>query len=165
MSLLNDLAFADFDGEVAATRRVLARLPDDQFGWKPHEKSKPLGELATHCVELMAWQVQVLTGPDIDFATSKLARVDAKTSEALVKAFDAGVEAVRGALASVDASRLGEDWTLRFGDRVVFTRPRAVVFRSFGLSHIAHHRAQLTVYLRLLGVPVPPVYGPSADEQ
>lgn len=165
MTTFKDLAFADFDMEVAATRRVLARLPDAEFGWKPHEKSTTLGELGAHIVNTFSWQTIVLTTDGIDFAASPPPRIEAASSQALVAAFDAKVPEVRAALDAADEAALGRDFTLRMGERVIFTRPRAVAFRSFGLSHVAHHRAQLTVYLRLLGLPVPPVYGPTADER
>jgi uncharacterized damage-inducible protein DinB len=108
--------------------------------------------------------VQVLTAPELNFAALP-PRPSRGTAAELVEAWDAALVEVKAALGSVDPGTLADEWTLRVGDHVVFTRPRAVVFRSFGMSHMAHHRGQLTVYLRLLGVPVPSVYGPTADER
>jgi len=165
MASLKELPLADFELEVATTKRVLERVPPDQFSWKPHAKSRTLGELATHLADVLGMQIAVLTADELDLATSPPPDSAAGSREALLDAFDANLAGVRAAIAAVDESALTRDWTLRYGDHVVFTLPKLVAFRTLGLSHIAHHRGQLTVYLRLLDVPVPSVYGPTADEQ
>lgn len=165
MAQLTDLPLADVEQELATTRRVLERIPDEHFGWKPHEKSMTLGELARHLVNVTSLQVAVLVEDGIDFASAPPPSVVAESRSALLDEFDASAAALRNALQSVDDAALERDWTLRSGSQVIFTRPRLVVLRSFGLSHLAHHRGQLTVYLRMLDVPLPPVYGPTADER
>jgi uncharacterized damage-inducible protein DinB len=164
-SRLKETVFADVDHELATTRRVLERVPDEQLGWKPHEKSMALGELATHIANLVRWQVATLREDGYDFATSPAPMRAVESREALLAMFDRNVAELHSALADVDDAALSRDWTLRHGEHVIFTRPKSLVFRSFGLSHMAHHRGQLTVYLRLLDVPLPPVYGPTADER
>ena len=162
---LKQLLFADFDQELATTRRVLERIPDDKLGWKPHEKSMALGGLGTHLANLVRWQVSMLRQDDYDFAANAPRMNAMESREALLAFFDANVADLRGALEELSDEALSSDWTLRRGEQVIFKRPRAQVLRSFGLSHMAHHRGQLTVYLRLLDVPLPPVYGPTADER
>ena len=162
---LKELLFADLESELATTRRVLERVPDEQLAWKPHEKSMALGSLATHIANLVRWQVGILRDDVYDFAKSPPSMTAAPSREALLAMFDANLADVRAAFAEMGDEALSRDWTLRNGDHVVFTRPKSLVFRSFGLMHIAHHRGQLTVYLRQLDVPLPPVYGPTADER
>lgn len=161
------LAFGDLEKELASTRRVLERLPADKFDWKPHEKSFSLGTLAFHVANLLFWQKIAFTETGFDLAASpppeKGANLPGK--EELLKKFDENAEALRAVLADVTEENLGEPWALRHGDHEIFTSTRFEVLRSFGISHMVHHRGQLTVYLRLLDVPVPGVYGPSADER
>jgi uncharacterized damage-inducible protein DinB len=162
---LKQQLFADLDHELATTRRVLERIPNEHLAWKPHEKSMALGALGTHLANLVRWQVSVLTQAEYDFAAAEPRMTPAPSREALLEAFDRNVAALRSVIGGVTDATLATDWTLRNGEHVVFKRPKAQVFRSFGLSHMAHHRGQLTVYLRLLDVPVPSVYGPTADER
>lgn len=164
MAQPTDLSLADVDDELDTTRRVLERLPEEQLSWKPHDKSRTVGELGAHIADVVALQVAVLTQDELDFGGSPPPSLSPESKSGILAGFDANVEDLRAALQGVDESVLSEDWTLRVGDHVVFTSPRLVVFRSFGLGHIGHHRGQLSVYLRLLDVPVPPVYGPTADE-
>lgn len=161
------LAFGDLEHELASTRRVLERLPEDKFGWKPHEKSYSLGTLAFHIANLVFWQKISFTESGFDLAGSPPPEkgADLPGKEELLKKFDENVEALHAALAEVADEHLGEPWTLRHGEHEIFTSKRADVMRRFGISHMVHHRGQLTVYLRLLDIPVPGVYGPSADEQ
>ena len=151
----------DFDQEMAATRRVLERVPGDRGEWRPHPKSFPLAHLAQLVAGMPGWLVGMVRAPHIDLAASPPYSV--QPTEALVAAFDRGVAAGREALASLTAAALDEPWSLRHGERVLMTQPRGEVVRSH-LHHIVHHRAQLGVYLRLLDVPVPCMYGPTADE-
>jgi uncharacterized damage-inducible protein DinB len=162
---LKTLLFADLEHELATTRRVLERIPDEKLAWTPHEKSTTLGGLGTHLANLVGWQISIITQQVHDFAASPPPRDTAESVEALLALYDRNVAGLNAALATMDDAALQRDWTLRFGDRVILSRPKAVAFRSFGLSHMAHHRGQLTVYLRLLDVPVPQVYGPTADER
>lgn len=154
----------EFDHEMRGTRRVLERVPLERYDWTPHAKSFSLGRLANHLATIPRWGVVALTAPEFDFAQPGPAATPATTQEALLAAFDEKVAAARGALSGASDAALGEPWTLRNGDHVVFTLPRAVVLRNMVLNHNVHHRGQMTVCLRLLDVPVPGLYGPSADE-
>ena len=154
----------EFGHEMAGTRRVLERVPDEHLDWRPHEKSFTLRELATHVATLPRWIRVFLTTPEVDYLT--LPKTEPGTSAAdLVARFDALVDEAREQIAGSSADAWEEEWTLRFGEEVVFALPRAAAYRSFVMSHLIHHRAQLTIYLRLLDVPVPGLYGPSADEK
>jgi uncharacterized damage-inducible protein DinB len=158
------IAFADLESEFAATRRVIERVPEDKFVWKPHEKSYTLGALTAHVANLVGWQLMIVEGDGIDLATMPRDRLQLGKSEILAK-FEDNVAQLRKAVAALSDADLARPWTLRFGERVVFTQPKSNVLRSAGINHMVHHRAQLGVYLRLLDVPVPPTYGPTADEQ
>lgn len=164
MSTMKQIVFSDFDRELATTRRMLSRVPAEHFDWQPHEKSMTLGALSAHMVNLLNWQLVTLEDDHIDFAASA-PRVPIPTNtEELLASFDAYATKVNEALAATDDVALEETWTLRNGERVMFQMPKRAVFRM-GISHIVHHRGQLSVYLRLLDVPVPPSYGPTADER
>ena len=158
------LAFGDAEREMATTRRMLERLPNDSWDWQPHVKSFTLGQLACHLVDLLWWQVVTLEQPGIDTA-KPWPRTSSGNRDDLLAAFDAHVETLRATFAQTREATLEEPWTLSFGEHEVFTQPKGDVLRVFGLSHVAHHRGQLSVYLRMLDVPLPPSYGPSADEQ
>ena len=157
---------AEYDHEIATTRRLLERLPeggDGALAWKPHAKSMSLGGLATHVANIPTW-----TGPIVDQNVFDLndspAHAQEWTSRAAILAhFDDSCRAARRALDKSDAE-FAAMWTLKRGGHEVFSMPRVAVFRSFVLSHLIHHRGQLSVYLRLNDIPVPPIYGPSADE-
>lgn len=160
---LRQVALADLEHEISQTRRVLERVPDEHLSWKPHEKSFSLGALALHIANLLEWQRTILTTEELDVATTgRLSPPESR--EELLRTFDANADALRQALGAADDGALTEPWTLRNGEHTVFTLPRVAVLRSAGISHIVHHRGQLTVYLRLLDVPLPGVYGPTADE-
>ena len=153
----------EFDQEMASTRKVLERLPDEKLDFKPHEKSYSLLELASHVSNLPMWTGTTLTTTELDL-DQPWERELPTSREELLAEFDANAADAREVLAAARAQDLQVEWTLKSGDQVWFTEPRAAVFRSFVMSHLIHHRAQLTVYLRLLDVPVPGMYGPSADE-
>jgi uncharacterized damage-inducible protein DinB len=158
------LGFGDFDNELANTRKVLERVPEDKLTWRPHAKSMTLGELALHVAGL-PWFFDVgVRQPGHDMAGWKKP-ADPTTRKEIVDKFDETSAEARKALGELKPEMLGEPWSLKMGDQVFFTLPRAAVLRTFALSHIIHHRAQLVVYLRLLDVPIPGLYGPSADEQ
>ena len=157
----------EFDHEMASTRKVLERIPDDKFEWRAHPKSNTLGWNANHLAELPGWSVSVLTQPEYDFAPKDGEPYKApslKTTKEILEVFDRNVATARKALAEVKDEIMGDMWTLRGGDRVIFTMPRAAVVRSFLMNHLIHHRAIVAVYLRLNDIPVPGMYGPSGEE-
>jgi len=144
---------------------MLERAPEEHYAWKPHEKSMSLGDLVAHLAHLLWWQKITLDEDELDMATPFPRRVIPENREALLQDFDTKAAALREVLDNFDVHDLAKDWTLRVGDQVFLKQPRAIIFRTFGISHMAHHRGQLSVYLRLLNVSVPPSYGPTADEQ
>ena len=154
----------EVDQEAKTTRRVLERVPQEHADWKPHPKSSSLSALAMHVANLPLWMSLSLTGTEFDLAALQPAREFAGTA-ALLEEFDRKMADARAALASASDEELGVLWTLRKGDYKVFTMPRTNVLRFFVMNHLIHHRGQLTVYLRLLDVPLPSVYGPTADER
>jgi len=162
---LNESILAEMEQEAIATRKTLERVPEDKFTWKPHEKSMSLGELASHVAEISTWTGASIKQDELDFATAGYKPFVPKTTAELVKFFDDNhAEAMKVLKENATDDVLNGMWTLKNGETVYFTMPRTAVMRGFVLSHLIHHRAQLGVYLRLLGVPVPSVYGPSADE-
>jgi uncharacterized damage-inducible protein DinB len=152
----------EFDVEMATTRKLLERVPGDKGAWKPHQKSFSLGHLAQLVAWMPGWIGTTLREPHIDLANS--GGYSLQSTDQLLKMFDANVQEARAALQSVTGAALDEPWSLKHGDRVLMTMPRGEVVRQH-LSHLAHHRGQLTVYLRLVDVPLPSVYGPTADER
>jgi len=151
----------EFDQEMASTRRLLERVPSDSGTWKPHEKSFALGHLAQLVTWMPGWIDQTLRQPAIDLTGGP--SYSFESTETLLGEFDQTVTETRDALESVTGPALEERWSLRMGDQVIFSARRAVAVRGH-LNHLIHHRGQLTVYLRLLDVPLPPIYGPTADE-
>jgi uncharacterized damage-inducible protein DinB len=164
---LRDAFLPEFDQEMATARKHLERVPEDKLAWKPHEKSGSMGWLAGHIADLPGWAVMGINQDSVDLAPggveSKPPTPPANRRELLDK-FDGNVKAAREAIAGVEDARLGENWSLLRNGKTVLTMPRAGVLRFFVLNHLVHHRAQLGVYLRLNGAPVPSTYGPSADE-
>jgi len=152
----------EFDQEMATTRRLLERVPTDKGPWKPHEKSFPLGHLAQLVAWMPEWIANSLREPHRDLATG--AGYSFQPTETLLSDFDGNVTAARDALASVTGAALEEDWELRHGNNVLLKSKRGPIVRMH-LRHLIHHRGQLTVYLRELDVPIPSIYGPSADER
>ncbi len=160
---LPELLFGDFEYEVAATRRTLERFPEAHADWRPHAKSRTLAELASHVAGLGGRGADIINNDDRDLATAQRPPV-LRTARELVETFDQGVARSREALKTLDEARVTGTWTLRAGPRVLMQGPRRVMLRTTFLSHMAHHRAQLGVDYRLLDVPVPGVYGPTADD-
>ncbi len=161
---LIDLLLPEFDREVGSTRRLLERIPDTALAWRPHERSMTLYALATHVVALPVWVDRVMAGTSFDLDTEPEA-ADAPTStDAVLHAFDQHAARARGLLSGRLDGELMAPWTLTRGTTIVMTAPRIVMLRYFMLNHLIHHRGQLTVYLRLRDVPLPAMYGPSADE-
>jgi uncharacterized damage-inducible protein DinB len=161
-----DALLPEFDREMGLTRRVLERVPDGQFDWHPHAKSMTLGRLAEHLAELPGWaRVSILEG-GIDMATGRPPDyVPPATRAAVLEMFDRHVGEARAALSGRTDAELMAPWTLKAQGKEIFTMPKAAVLRGFVMNHLIHHRGQMSVYLRLHDVPVPSIYGPSADEQ
>lgn len=162
---LKQVAAGDLPHELATTHRVLERIPDAHLGWKPHEKSMSLAELAGHLTNLLMWQRSIIEDDFYDLAANPEPAEPPATRDEILRTFDAYREALLSAFDRLEAGALHQPWSLRHGDQVIFTQPRGAVLRSFGLNHLVHHRGQMSVYLRLLGIPVPAIYGPSADER
>lgn len=153
----------ELDAESVTTRKMLERVPTDKFGWKPHEKSMTVQRLATHIAELPGWIAMALTTDELDFANNPYQPVVVNNTEELLAYFERSLADGRAHLLSAREEILDEPWTLRSGDQVHATYTKAEVIRM-ALSQIIHHRAQLGVFLRLLDIPIPGSYGPSADE-
>ena len=158
-----ELLFADFDHELSTTRRFLERYPVGKGAWRPHEKSRPLGALATHVAAIPDRGRAIVETEELDVATLQ-PRPELESGEELVRFFDTNVAGLRAALAGADLAGLERLWTFRMGGQVLVQEPKRQLLRSMMMSHLIHHRAQLGVYYRLLGVPVPGAYGPTADE-
>ncbi len=163
---LSQALLPEFDYEMANTRKTLARVPEDKFEWRPHEKSMTMAGLATHLSSLPSWVVRGLTLTELDIAPGgvPLRAEPVKSVAEALENFDRNVADARAALAGATDEQLQQSWSLLSNGRTVMTIPRYSVVRSFVLNHLIHHRAQLGVYLRLNDVPVPSLYGPSADE-
>jgi uncharacterized damage-inducible protein DinB len=161
---LRKIALGDLETEIATTRRVLERVPEEHLDWKPHAKSMSLGGLVTHIATIPFYGTAVLQGQDFDVAAPLPPNPLATTRDEILRRFDETVAALRALLEGADDLSLREPWSLRNGEQVVFTLPRIGVLRGLVVSHLVHHRGQLSVYLRLLDVPVPSIYGPTADE-
>lgn len=159
---INETLLPEYDQEIATTRRLLERVPATDAAWRPHPKSYALGDLAVHVATLPSWTAATMTLPELDVANVP-APASFTTVDALLAHFDANAAAGRAALAQAADADFAVPWTLKNAGAAIFTLPRAAVLRSFVLSHLIHHRAQLGVYLRLRGVPLPPSYGPTAD--
>ncbi len=158
----------EIDQEMAKTRTSLERVPKDRADFAPHEKSMTLGKLAMHLAEMVGWGADTLTSTEFDVSPPDGPAYQSPTfttREELLAIFDANLERLRSGVAKLEDDAWAEIWTLKGGDQVYFSMPRGAVMRVMILNHLIHHRAQLGVYLRLLGVPVPAIYGPTADEQ
>ena len=164
---IKDALLPEFDHEMATTRRLLERLPEAEFAWKPHDRSMALGQLAGHIANLPQWCSATLASTVFDLDALP---VDARprlpaSRAALLEEFDGKVAAARNQLTSTTDAEFMTPWTLKKGGQEVFTLPRISAIRSFVMNHLIHHRGQLSVYLRLKDVPLPSIYGPTADEQ
>lgn len=158
---------SEFDQEMAKTRKELERIPEDKFEWRPHPKSMTLGQLSIHLAEIQGWAVMTINNDSFDVAPpggEPYSSPKIKTRGELLKMFDEGVVQAREALSKLTEERLQSNWSLLKGGTVMMSMPRSVVLRNFIFNHNVHHRAQLGVYLRMNDVPVPAIYGPSADE-
>jgi uncharacterized damage-inducible protein DinB len=165
MSLKDD-ALPDVDRELDITREFLTVLPDDKLTWQPHAKSMTLGRLGMHLAELPGLATRVLATDSFDMATRPAGpRPVATTRADALALFDENAAALRAALAKTDDAALRQNWTMTNGDKIIWNGPRAAIFRTRFLSHLVHHRAQLGVFYRLLDVPVPNSFGPTADDK
>jgi uncharacterized damage-inducible protein DinB len=160
---MNQALLPEFDHEMANTRKTLERVPDDKLSWKPHQKSMSMGQLANHLANLPGWGADMMGKDSYDVATEPRPP-EFKSRKEMLDAFDNNVKQAREAISKADDAQLGKPWSLLNGGQPIFTQPRAAILRGLIFNHLIHHRAQLGVYLRLNDVPVPSIYGPSADE-
>lgn len=154
----------ELENEAKVTRSVLERVPSEKFAWQPHEKSMTMGRLAVHCAEMFGWTKETLKSDVLDFSTMDYTPFEPKTTEELLAFFDDHIAKAKAILSETSDETFLTDWTMRNGEQVYFTMPKVAVMRTFVMNHIIHHRGQLSVYLRLNDIPVPSIYGPSADE-
>jgi uncharacterized damage-inducible protein DinB len=160
---LRESLLPEFDHEMTMTRVVLERLPEAAFEWRPHPRSYTLGGLATHLAQIPHWGTSILTRDFYDLAGSTT-RDPLTSLERVIDTFDGHVREVRGALVALTDGQLLQPWALRRAEHIVMSMPRVSALRGFVVRHLVHHRGQMTVYLRMNGVPLPPLYGPTADE-
>jgi uncharacterized damage-inducible protein DinB len=160
---INDGLLNELKEEAATTRRVLERIPAETFAWKPHEKSMTMGQLSAHVADMFSWLPATVETDEMDFANG-YEQPNPATTEELTALFDKNVAAAAASLQNVEDAAFMQNWTLRNGEEVYFTMPKIQVLRGMVMNHIVHHRGQLSVYLRMNDIPVPGLYGPSADE-
>jgi uncharacterized damage-inducible protein DinB len=164
MAMIDSL-MEEFEHETQTTRKHLERLPENKLDWRPHEKSFTAGALASHIIELVTFTDAIFNQDELDFDPATYKPYIATSLADLIKTFDDNVAKGKQAMAGATDDTLTQPWSFKIKGRVRFERPKAAVFRDFALNHMIHHRGQFSVYLRLLNVPVPGSYGPSADEQ
>lgn len=160
-----ELLLLELQQESANTRKMIERIPTEKLDWQPHEKSMTIGRLATHIAELPIWFGRIISAPEFDFTTSVFKPQKVETTSEIVTIFDKQMEEAKSILQSADDETMNRIFTLRRGEQVVLQLPRKVVLRTFAMNHVYHHRGQLSVYLRMLDIPVPGMYGPSADDK
>lgn len=160
-----ELLLPEYDREMGLARKVLERVPGDRFAFAPHPRSMTLGELAGHVANLPRWAAETLRGTEFEMTPAGATVGTPASTAALLEAFDAHTRVARQRLVDVSDAELLVPWSLKVDGAVLFTMPRVTVLRSFVLNHLVHHRGQLTVYLRMLDVAVPSLYGPSMDEK
>ena len=161
---ISELLLPEFDAEIKNTRITLERVPADKPDFVPHPKSMPLGKLAPHVAQLPGFGLIILTTPELDFAKGSMKPAKMESAAQLVGLLEEGAAQARSALAALPDEAWNEHWKLSFGDKKIFEGSRFLSYREMFLNHLVHHRAQLGVYLRLTGQPVPATYGPSADD-
>jgi uncharacterized damage-inducible protein DinB len=161
---ISDLLLPELDDEMKRTRVTLERVPADKGKFVPHAKSMPLERLAPHVAQLAAFGVEILTTPQLDFAQGTIKPVPFESPAQLVRVLDEGAAKLRVALEATPDSAWTESWKLSWQGKPIYTGSRFLAYRQMFLNHLVHHRAQLGVYLRLNDLPVPAIYGPSADD-
>jgi uncharacterized damage-inducible protein DinB len=159
-----EVLLLDYDAEIQNTRRILERIPEDSPQWTPHDKSMPMGRLAVHVARLPDFATTILTTDNLDLGARKFPPLVFENREKLLAQLEQTSTEARQALQSASDEHLQAHWKLSWGDKPIAEGPRAVLYRTMFLNHLVHHRAQLGVYLRLNDLPVPGLYGPSADE-
>lgn len=162
--MLGQILAGELEHEAISTRKMLERVPTDKLEWQPHEKSMSLVRLASHVAEIPGWTGPTIKMPELDFATFDYTPPTIASADDLVAMFDKNLTDALETLRNTPDEVFGESWKMRNGETVYFEMPKAAVMRGFVMSHFIHHRGQLSVYLRLLDIPVPSIYGPSADE-
>ncbi|MBS1608216.1 MAG: hypothetical protein JSS70_05495 [Bacteroidetes bacterium] len=162
---LKESFIGELKHESTLTRKILERVPLDKKDWKPHEKSASLGRLATHIAETHRWIATILSADEFDFATANLKPYVASSTEELIEILNMHVGNAISALTKATEEDFEKKWTIKRGGQIIMSPVKKVAIRGWGFSHTYHHRGQLSVYLRLLDVPVPGLYGPSADER
>lgn len=162
---INQALIAELQYESESIRKMLDCIPEQSLNWKPHEKSMPLGRLTMHIAELSGWFVNILEADELDFAKTDYKPIIAKSKEELLKSLEENLKKGTSSLQKASDEIFYSNWKLRSGDTIYFELPKIQVIRSMVLNHIIHHRGQLSVYLRLLNIPLPQVYGPTADER
>lgn len=162
---ISEALLPEFDREMISTRRTLERVPADKPEFAPHPSSTPLGRLAPHVAQLAGFGLSVLTTPQVDFSAGSYRPLPFESAAQLVSVLDEGAAKVRKALIEMHDEAWNEHWKLAIDGTTLFDGPRFLAYRQMFLNHLIHHRAQLGVYLRLNGIPVPAIYGPSADEK
>jgi uncharacterized damage-inducible protein DinB len=161
---LNTALIAELKQESAKTIKMIERVPMDKPDWKPHDKSMALGRLTMHVIDMYHWVTLTINQDELDFAKSYNSPKFPDTNEELVEILEKNVEAAISVLEGTSDEELSKPWSLRNGEHIYFTMPKKVVLRDMCYNHITHHRGQLSVYLRLLNIPIPGMYGPSADD-
>ena len=162
---IKEVMLPEFDHEMGTTRKLLERVPWNDASWKPHPKSMSLGELAGHLAEMPGWVGTIMQDSSFDMVSGGDGRATFGSTKELLAAFDQSVAKARAAIAARTDAEMMAPWTLKKAGEDLFTVPKVGVLRTFLLNHVIHHRGQLSVYLRLRDVPVPSIYGPSADEK
>ncbi|MGC4102520.1 DinB family protein [Ferruginibacter sp.] len=156
---------AELQHEAALTKKMLERVPFDKKDWKPHERSTTVGRLATHIAEITIWISRIMNADEFNFATAPFKAYTASSTEELLEIFETNLQTAINDLEKATDAEYDRIWTVKAGDKVMMELPKKVAVKSWTLNHFIHHRGQLSVYLRLLDVPVPGMYGPSADER
>jgi len=164
MMTIRDGLLAEFDHEMAATRRMLRALPDDRLAWKPHDRSRSAGELTAHIIDIAGWAPHILGVLRFDLDAAPATRFPPTSMAAALAHFDEETARARPLIDCTD-SELGAMWSVLRGGQELFSMPRSAAFRTFVIGHVVHHRGQLSVYLRLNDIIVPPIYGPTADSE
>lgn len=166
---INQSFLGELEREVQVTRKVIERIPDDKLGWKPHEKSMTAGSLASHIAEMYSWGTVTMKVDELDLAPvdgPKWEPFQGKSTAEIVTRLEANFTAAKEAISSAtDDQDWMKMWTLKMGGQIMFSMPRVACMRGMIMNHIVHHRGQLSVYLRMLDIAVPSIYGPSADEK